>query len=208
MADFKGFGSRRSVEIVPLHGTERDDFDRCLNGYKRQGLSTEDALNMVAVSNLYMEAESIGLTPGVDVQYDPNANNGEGGIYFSPPMTDHMQGHIPEKVWDYWNAEGMLSTAPPELQQTEDGDGWLTCRGAAKFFLMTARHPEETNDGGEKARAGCREMLQKGGVSAFDAERKLRQWIAGDDTLLAELLSPMEAALNEMARKSQEGGNG
>ena len=25
MTDFKGFGSRRSVEIIPLRGTERDD---------------------------------------------------------------------------------------------------------------------------------------------------------------------------------------
>lgn len=207
MADFKGFGSRRSVEIIPLRGTERDDFDRCLNSYKRQGLSTEDALNMVAISNLYMEAESIGLRPGVDVQYDPNANNGEGGTYLSPPMQAHMKAHIPKREWDYWHAEGIMSTAPTELQQTEDGEKLVTCRGAAKMILRLVRHPEETNDGGEQAREACREMLQKGGVSTFDAERKLRQWIAGDDTLLAELLSPMEAAFKEMAHKQQEGKN-
>ena len=206
MADFKGFGSRRSVEIVPLRGTERDDFDRCLNTYKRQGLSTEDALNMVAVSNLYAEAESIGLTPGVDVQYDPNANNGEGGMYLSPPMQEHMKAHIPKREWDYWHAEGLMTPATSELQQTEDGEPVVTCRGAAKLMLNLARNPDETNDGGEQARNACREMLQKGGVSGFDAERKLRQWIAGDDSLLAELLSSMEAALKELARK-QLGGN-
>ena len=205
MADFKGFGTKRSIEIIPLHGTELEDFDQCLNGYKRQGLSTEKARGMVGVSNLYAQAESIGLTPGVDVQYDPNRNNGEGAIYVSPPMVAHLKAHTPERDWDYWNAEGLMFDASPELHQTEEGETLATSRGAAKVMLYLARHPEETKDGGEEARNACREMLQKGGVSAFDAERKLRQWIAGDDTLLAELLSPMEAALEEMGRRSQEG---
>ena len=70
MANHKGFGARRQVQIVTLHGSTKADFDRCLAAYKRQGLSTEDALNMVAISNIYAEAVEQGLTPGVDVIYD------------------------------------------------------------------------------------------------------------------------------------------
>lgn len=204
MADFKGFGTRPDIQIIPLRGTEKEDFDRCMAGYQRQGLSAQKALDMVGISNLYAEAESIGLTPGMDVQYDPNHNNGEGGVYLSPAMQEHMKAHVDKKAWNYWEAEGMLSTPSPEVTEI-DGEAVMNARGAAKFILHTARHSEETNDGGEKARSACRWALQQGGVSAFDAERKLRQWIAGDDSLLAELLSPMEAAFKEAARKSQEG---
>ena len=204
MPSFKGFGARPSVQIVPLHGTEKEDLDRCLAAYKRQGHSDRRALDLVAISHIYMEAEEIGLTPGVDVQYDPNQNDGEGGIYLSPAMQAHMKAHVDEKAWSYWESEGMITTPAPEVTEI-DGEAVVTARGAAKMMLNTARDPEGTNDGGEKARNLCRWALQQGGVSAFDAERKLRQWIAGDDTLLAELLSPMEAGFKEVARKQQEG---
>lgn len=207
MSDFKGFGDKPQIKIVPLRGTEKEDFDRCFQAYKRQGVSDRRALDLMAVSNIYARAEEAGLTPGMDVQYDSNVNDGEGGLYLSPAMAEVMKGDVPEQAWDYWKAEGMLSTER-EFDVVEiDGEPTLKSRDSAKFALATARNPEETNDGGESARKMCLWLLEEGGVPAAEAERKLSNWIKGDDTLLAELLSPMEAAFNEMCRKAQEGGN-
>lgn len=203
MSDFKGFGKKRNVTVLPLHGTTKEDFDRCMAGYRRQGLSNEDAMFMVSVSNLYMEAQEIGLTPGKDVMYDPRAHDGDGGILVSPEMAEHMKGQVPEGWWDYAEAEGMLSKEKDPVIEA-DGETWLSPRCACETLLEWAREPETTDDGGEKTRLTCLYLLQRGGMDAVQALRTLENWIKGDDTLLAELLSPMVAGVNAEAKEQQE----
>jgi hypothetical protein len=203
----EGFGAKPQIHIVPLRGTEKEDFERCFQAYKRQGVSDRRALDLMAVSNVYARAEEAGLTPGLDVQYDPNVNNGEGGLYLSSAMAAVMKGDVNEKAWDYWEAEGIIATQPEFNVVEIDGEPTLSSRDSAKWALATVRTPEDTRDGGKSARKLCLWLLNAGGVPAAEAERKLSNWIKGDDTLLAELLSPMEAGFNEVCRQQQKEGN-
>ena len=205
MAEHKGFGPQRQIQIVTLAGTTEADFDRCLAAYKRQGLSTKEALEMVSVSNIYAEASEQGLTPGVDVLYDAGANNGEGGLYISPAMQDYMKAQVPEKSWNYWQAEGMMTTADrPEIAEI-DGELCVNATGYAKSILHTISHPETTNDGGVAARKLFHYSLQKCSWSELEAETKLRDWLNGNEERGEELVWAIARSVTEIAREQQEG---
>jgi len=202
MAAFKGFGEPpETIEptLITIHDTTEAEMDRALFGYIRQGVSKNRAKDLVAVSIMFCMAEKEGMIPGVDFQWTPN-----NGTFFSARMTQWVKQTVPEKAWNHMKMEGFITKeGAPETEEEEADRVMLTTRGAAKFMLLTAQDPSETNDGGEKARRNCVELMVKGGMPQSDAEGKLRRFLAGDESLMDGMAEHIEAALNEVARNSK-----
>jgi hypothetical protein len=197
MTTNKGFGSTPHTKVEQLDGYEPADIDRCFAGYRKQGLPPEEAGEMVQISFMYRMAEDEGLKPGVDVQFDPRK-----GIWLSPEMQDVMKKAVPEHVWNYYESEGLL-TEDTEVSEVE-GETVLSTRASCKFFLHVLRHPEETGDEGEKVRSLATYLLTKAGLSEFEAGQMIRKWIAGDDSLMGEMIVLMDGAINDTCNEQHQ----
>ena len=204
MAEFKGFGEEPkgpSPMLVTLHNTSEAEMDRALRGYLRQGVSKSRATNLVATSVLFCMAQEEGMEAGVDYRWHP-----DNGTFFSARMTQWVKSTLPEQAWNHMKMEGFITTAnAPETEEEELERTMLTARGAAKFLLLTAQDPADTNDGGEAARRHSIEMMVAGGLPQSDAEGKLRRFLAGDESLMEGMLDHIEVAFTAMARQQQEG---
>ena len=207
MTDFRGFGEEPkgpTPMLVTLRDTSEGEMDRALRSYIRQGLSKQRAMNLVATSVMFCMAQEEGMEEGVDYRWHP-----DNGTFFSARMTQWVKSALPEQAWNHMKLEGFITTAnAPETEEEELERTTLTSRGAAKFLLLTAKDPSDTNDGGEKAKAHCIDFLVQAGFTQIDAESKLRRYLNGDESLEEELLDGLEATWTEMARKAQEDSNG
>lgn len=185
----KGFGAPRHIEIVRLEEASKTEFDRAKNAYLRQGLSAEKALELVSVSCHYFLAAEAGFVVGEDILYDPIQDDGKGGLLLSEPLAEHMRSWDPRR-WDYFRAEEVVQQVKPKPGMA------LTKEGFAKSCLHTLRDPSGTVDGGAKTRAVLVEMLTIAGLTEADANIRLDEWIAGDDSLLNEV--------EDLCRRMQE----
>lgn len=207
MADFRGFGEEPkgpTPMLITLRDTSEAEMDRARRSYLRQGLSRQRAMNLVATSVMFCMAREEGFEEGVDYRWHP-----DNGTFFSPRMTQWVKSTLPEQAWEHMKMEGFITTAnAPETEEEELERTVLTCRGAAKFLLLTAKDPSDTNDGGAKAKAHCIDFMQQAGLSRLEAEGRLQRYLEGDESLEEGIVDLLEVTWTEMARKAQEGGNG
>ena len=205
MADFRGFGEEPkgpTPMLITLNDTSEAEMDCARRGYLRQGLSQKRALDLVAMGVMFCMAREEGMEEGVDYRWHPDK-----GTFFSARMTQWVKSTLPEQAWNHMKMEGFITTAnAPETEEEELERTVLTARGAAKFLLLTAKDPSDTNDGGAKARANCIDFMQQAGLSRLEAEGRLQRYLERDESLEEGIVDLLEAAFNAMARKAQEGG--
>jgi hypothetical protein len=187
MTDFKGFGTPPAEPIATLITIEdgtREEMDRAMHGYLRQGLSQERALNCVAASVMFQAAREAGMVEGVDYTWV------DGETFMSPRMTEWLKDFTGEQHWNHMEMEGFITKAQPEPEP----DVVLTPMGFARVVLLNAKDPEVNS---KKAHAVCIDLLKFIGLSASDAKRKLQRYLNGDESLeeLLELIEERVAAL-------------
>ena len=71
---FKGFGIPQPIEIIRLKENSEAEFDRALARYRRQGISTEDAVQFVGISVICGTGSCWNVTP--EVAHMTGAKNG------------------------------------------------------------------------------------------------------------------------------------
>ena len=192
MADFKGFGAPPAEPIATLITIEdgtREEMDRAMHGYLRQGLSQQRALHCVAASVMFQAAREAGMVEGVDYTWM------DGETFMSPRMTEWMKDFTGEQHWNHMEMEGFIT----KVQSNPEPEVALTPMGFAKLVLLNAKDPEESGVDSKKAQRACLDLLESIGLSVSDAEGRLQRYLNGDESLeeLLELIEERVAALRD-----------
>ena len=189
MTSFKGFGTPPAEPIATLITIEdgtREEMDRAMLGYLRQGLSPDRPMSCVAASVMFQAAREVGMIEGVDYTWV------DGETTLSPRMAEWLKDFTGEQHWNHMEMEGFITKAQPEPEP----DFALTPMAFARLILLNAKDPEVNS---KKAHAVCIDLLKSIGLSASDAESKLQRYLNGDESLeeLLELIEERVAALRD-----------
>jgi hypothetical protein len=185
--NFKGFVTPPpEPELIRFESGTKEEMDRAMRTYLRQGLSQEKAMNRVAASVMFLAAREAGMVEGVDYTW------GSEGTVLSPRMTDWMKDFSGEQQWNHLEMEGFVNKLP-QIPDPEP-DVALTAAGMAKLILLSAKDPDDPNVDPKKARSFCIELLKSAGLSPSDAENKLRLFL-NDEATLEELMEVIEAGI-------------
>jgi hypothetical protein len=192
MADFKGFGTPPAEPIATLITIEdgtREEMDRAMHGYLRQGLSQQRVLHCVAASVMFLAAREAGMIEGVDYTW----MDGESSM--SPRMAEWVKSTMPEQHWNHMEMEGFIT----KVQSNPEPEVALTPMGFAKLVLLNAKDPEESGVDSKKAQRACLDLLESIGLSVSDAEGRLQRYLNGDESLeeLLELIEERVAVLRD-----------
>ena len=189
MTSFKGFGTPPAEPIATLITIEdgtREEMDRAMLGYLRQGLSQDRAMSCVAASVMFQVARDAGMVEGVDYTWM------DGETSMSPRMAEWLKDFTGQQHWNHMEMVGFITKAQPEPEP----DVALTPMGFARVVLLNAKDPDVNS---KKAHAVCIGLLKSIGLSASDAESKLQRHLNGDELLeeLLELIEERVAALRD-----------
>lgn len=192
MADFKGFGTPPAEPIATLITIEdgtREEMDRAMHGYLRQGLSQQRALHCVAASVMFQAAREAGMVEGVDYTWM------DGETFMSPRMAEWMKSAMPEQQWNHMEMEGFITKVQPKPEP----DVALTAMGFARLVLLNAKDPEDSSVDSKKAQRACLDLLKSIGLSASDAEDRLQRYLNGGESLegMLQLVKEKVAALRD-----------
>jgi hypothetical protein len=189
MTSFKGFGTPPAEPIATLITIEdgtREEMDRAMLSYLRQGLSQDRAMSCVAASVMFQVARDAGMVEGVDYTWM------DGETSMSPRMAEWLKDFTGQQHWNHMEMVGFITKAQPEPEP----DVALTPMGFARVVLLNAKDPDVNS---KKAHAVCIGLLKSIGLSASDAESKLQRHLNGDELLeeLLELIEERVAALRD-----------
>ena len=201
MADFRGFGTPPAEPIATLITIEdgtREEMERAMHGYLRQGLSQSRAMDCVAASVMFLAAREAGMVEGVDYTW----MDGESSM--SPRMAEWVKSTMPEQHWNHMEMEGFITKVQPKPEP----EVRLTPMGFAKLVLLNAKDPEESGVDSKKAQSACLDLLESIGLSVSDAEGRLQRYLNGDESLeeLLELIEERIAALRDEDGEGQANG--
>ena len=198
MTTNKGFGSKPNIEVIPLRGTEPADIDRCISAYRRQGLSKAETESMMNVSLAYHFAEEQGMQPGIDIQFDPDK-----GFLMSEGMEEVMKDLVTPQKWEYMEMEQFITREP--VVEEPEGDVAVTPLGLCKLLLAIVRDPSGSgvNDGGKSARGILSDLLMQSGLNVINADKLIREWIDGDDSLVDQIVERIKTSAEQIAKRQQ-----
>lgn len=195
MTDFKGFGTppqEPKSTLIRLVDETREEMDRAMRGYLRQGLSQERALNCVAASVMFLAADKAGMVEGVDYTWTGD------GAQLSDRMAQWVESFSPD-AWRYLSMEGFISTVEPKPEQ----DVIITPMGLAKLALVNARDADNPDIDNSKAQGTCIDLLQAAGFELPVAQSKLQQFLDGE-LPEEELLQQIEAGFERLKNTPEE----
>lgn len=188
--NFKGFGAPPpEPELIRFESGTKEEMDRAMRTYLRQGLSQEEAMNRVAASVVFLDAREAGMVEGVDYTWSSE------GAVLSSRMTEWMKSNVPEQQWNHMEMEGFFNKLP-QMPEPEPKVA-LTPAGLAKLALLNVKDPDDPNVDPKKARSFCIELLKSAGLSPSDAENKLRLFL-NDEATLEELMEVVEAGIRKI----------
>ncbi|MEB3361556.1 MAG: hypothetical protein VKI42_05465 [Synechococcaceae cyanobacterium] len=205
---FKGFGIPQLIEIIRLKENSEAEFDRALARYRRQGMSTEDAVQFVGISVLCLQLEQHGFQPGRDFRYVSTRQ----ALALSPAAKKHLQDAIGADNWDQLTVESLVPD-PLEIDHSDirmvEGEPFTSPATFAKAVvgrLLGRELPVELDcikswDGAGQVAGGL--LLEHLGLSEDDATDLLRNALAGADGAEERLVQRLTQAIEHAA---QEGG--
>lgn len=195
MTDFKGFGTPpqepRST-LIPIADDTKEEMDRAMRGYLRQGLSQQRALNCVAASVMFLAASKEGMVEGVDYTWTGN------GAQMSDRMAQWVASFSPD-AWKYLSMEGFITTVEPEPEP----DASLAPMGLVRLALSNVQRIDDPGIDNAKAREACLDLLQAAGFDLPVAQTKLQQFLDGE-LPEQELLQQMEAGFEQLKNTPEE----
>ena len=209
---FKGFGIPQPIEIIRLKENSEAEFDRALARYRRQGISTEDAVQFVGISVLCLQLEQHGFQQGRDFRYVSTRQ----ALALSPAAKQHLQDAIGPDNWDQLAVESLVPD-PLEIDHSEilmvDGETLASPANVAKAVvgrLMGRELPVEFGfieswDRAGQVAGGL--LLERLGLSEADATDLLRNALAGMDGAEERLVQRLTQALEHAAQEDGEEGD-